>query len=259
MFMERNDQIHKNHRNRMKNIFLETGFAGFSDVQKLEFLLFFAIPQKDVNPIAHALLDEFGSVAKVLGADFSDLIKVPGVGAHTALLIKTCRAFVAECNAKDVVLEKIGGTTAAKEYCYSKMRHLEVEEFMVVCLSDDNSIICSKSISTGTTNKVNVMISDIMKMAFAKKASKIVFAHNHPSGSTVFSDEDLRMTHNIIVSCLLNDIDPVDHVLVTRTDAISLAESGRFAMLKTYAVNKLNIIPKLSSPKNPYTIDKPGK
>ena len=66
--MKDKTQIHKNHRERMKELFCKNGFNGFSEIQKLEFILYFAIPQKDTNPLAHKLLDEFGSLNNVLCA-----------------------------------------------------------------------------------------------------------------------------------------------------------------------------------------------
>ncbi len=75
------ENLHINHRTRMKETFIEHGFDTFTDIQKLEFILFFAIPQKDVNPIAHKLLNEFGTIDKVLSASYDDLIKIDG-GYH---------------------------------------------------------------------------------------------------------------------------------------------------------------------------------
>lgn len=81
------ENLHKNHRSRMWSRFLETGSAGFSDHQLLELLLFFSIPRRDTNPLAHALLYQFGSLPEVLHARKDDLMELQGVGAATADLI----------------------------------------------------------------------------------------------------------------------------------------------------------------------------
>ena len=83
-----NPSVHKGHRERLKRRFLETGLDSFTDVQALELLLFYAIPQKDTNPIAHALLDRFGSLSQVLDADVEELKKVPGISDHAATLLR---------------------------------------------------------------------------------------------------------------------------------------------------------------------------
>ena len=80
--------IHKDHRSRLKTQFIENGIDALTDIQKLEMLLFYAIPQKDTNPIAHNLLNEFGSLSNVMSANFNELIKVEGVKENTATLLR---------------------------------------------------------------------------------------------------------------------------------------------------------------------------
>lgn len=236
-----NLQIHKSHRNRMKNIFMEHGFSAFSEIQKLEFLLFFSIPQKDVNPIAHSLLNEYGSIAKVLSASPYDLLKIKGVGKHTALLFSTMKEVVNECSSSKCNDTKLSNTSIAKEYCYNLMRHASIEEFYVICLDDNNKIIKTKKLNSGTTNRVNIEISSLTKLAFSQNATKIIIAHNHPSGNLAFSDDDIHLTHSVVCSSLLNDILVVDHILVTNSGSISLAENDIMSAIINAALNKLNI------------------
>ena len=82
------DSIHSGHRQRLKERYLQHGLDNFSDIEALEFLLTFALPRRDTNPIAHALLDCFGSYRQVLEADIQDLIRVPGIGENAAMLIR---------------------------------------------------------------------------------------------------------------------------------------------------------------------------
>ena len=79
---------HSGHRQRVKTEFLARGVEGWSDHRILELLLFYAIPQGDVNELAHRLVDHFGSLAWVLDASAEELKKVSGVGEHTAVLLK---------------------------------------------------------------------------------------------------------------------------------------------------------------------------
>ena len=82
------DHSHNGHRNRMKNRFLKTGLDSFESHEALEFLLFYAIPKKDTNELAHELIKKFGSFAGVLDAPYEVLLKTKGVGSHTAILLK---------------------------------------------------------------------------------------------------------------------------------------------------------------------------
>ena len=102
------ESIHKGHRERLKQRFLEEGLDNFTDIQVLELLLFYAIPRSDTNPIAHNLLDHFGSLSQVLEADVEELKKVPGIGDHAAtllaLVIDLCRYYQVNCARKTEIL-----------------------------------------------------------------------------------------------------------------------------------------------------------
>jgi DNA repair protein RadC len=82
------ENLHKAHRLRLKERFLQQGLDGFEDHLVLELILFYAIPRIDVNGLAHELLNRFGSLHGVLDASVDDLRKVRGVGENAALLIK---------------------------------------------------------------------------------------------------------------------------------------------------------------------------
>ena len=85
---ERRRSIHTGHRQRVKDEFSARGLAGWPDHRVLELLLYYAIPQGDVNGLAHELVERFGSLAGVLDAAEEELCRVPGVGQHTAVLLK---------------------------------------------------------------------------------------------------------------------------------------------------------------------------
>lgn len=252
-------QMHSNHRNRMKNIFIENGFDSFSDIQKLEFLLFFAIPQKDVNPIAHRLLDEYGTLQRVFATDFQDLTKIKGVGKHTALLLKTYQSVLQEdfTKNKDIVLLRSAET---KDYCFNLLKNAPVEEFYVLCFDETFKLLKVKRLNRGSSTKVNVTIKEITQLCFAQKATQIVITHNHPSGNATFSDDDLYITHTILCNGLLNEIRLIDHILVTPTGAHSLAEKGVINQLEKTAMSRMNVNPdfllRISSAPVKYIIDK---
>ena len=79
--------MHEGHRERVKRRFRQEGLDSFSDIQALELLLFYVIPRVDTNPIAHALLDHFGSLSQVLDASPEELMKVPGIGENAAVFL----------------------------------------------------------------------------------------------------------------------------------------------------------------------------
>jgi len=80
--------IHDGHRERMRNSFRKDGLAGFNAISALELLLSYAIPRRDTNPVAHALLERFGSLQEVFDASEEELCEVEGVGTSAAVLIR---------------------------------------------------------------------------------------------------------------------------------------------------------------------------
>jgi DNA repair protein RadC len=81
------ETVHKDHRQRMLQRVLRQGLDQFEPHQALEVLLYFAVPRQDTNPLAHRLIDHFGSLAAVLDAQAEDLMRIPGVGERTAIFL----------------------------------------------------------------------------------------------------------------------------------------------------------------------------
>lgn len=232
--------IHKNHRSRLKAQFVKSGIDSLSDIQKLELLLFYSIPQKDTNPIAHALLDEFSSIKNILSAEISELVKIKGVKENTAILLKLIGNLITFTNLPNPE-DFIGSTHKAKEFCSKLYVGVEVEQFYVICLTKANRIKKVKLIKSGTMDEVNVQIRNITAFALEAKCSRIIISHNHPSGLGVMSDEDFRFTYSLMCSCLLNSIDVLDHIIVGTDRAISLCEQHLIRKIKERAVASLNL------------------
>ena len=219
------ENMHEGHRNRMKSTFLKHGFDAFTDIEKLEFILYYAISQKDTNPIAHNLLDEFGTLDKVLEAPINELTKVEGIGSHAAILIKIILE-LASAYGKSKCDTKIGSTTSAKNYCINLFQGKSVEEFYVICLAPNNKVLDCKMINRGTVSEVPVEIRNITNTALTNNCDRIIITHNHPKGVEHPSDEDLVFTSKIIYSCVLNNIEVLDHIVVASNKAFSFEEAS---------------------------------
>lgn len=233
--MEQTKNIHSGHRDRMKQIFEDNGLESFSQIEKLEFLLFFAIPQKDVNPLSHKLLNEFKTIDNVLAAPLHSLCKVPGIGKHTAMLIKTVFAFISEYG-KSSLDSNLSSTSSAKNFGINIYRGKTVEEFTVVCLTPQNKIINYKTIAKGQDSMVTVAIRDITAFALNCKCSRILLIHNHPNGTCEPSTEDLTFTKNVISNGVLNGLSVIDHIIVNNTQALSFEEKDIMKKLRKDAV-----------------------
>lgn len=232
--------VHKNHRLRLKSQFVENGIDGLTDIQKLEMLLFYALPQKDTNPLAHELLNEFGSLASVLSASYTELIKVDGIKENTATLIKFFGSMINYCG-RPYEEDAVTSSAKAKEYASKYFKHVAVEQFYVFCLTKSNRVKKSFLINSGSTSEVNVEIRNITEKSLETNCNRMIVAHNHPHGRAVMSNQDCRFTYSLLCSCILNNIELIDHIIVGTDKTISLYEQGIMARLKEKAAKTIQI------------------
>ncbi|MBO4569993.1 MAG: hypothetical protein J5689_02110 [Clostridia bacterium] len=237
--MKENKPLHSNHRQRMKNKFKKFGLDAFSDHEVLEFLLYFSIPRIDVNPIAHRLLDRFGSLSNVLDADISALKEVDGIGDNSAILVNLFASLKTRYNLDKKKVLPINSSSAAKNYCRSLYPDFNEEYFFVICLNGKNKVITSKLIKSGNLNRIDINIRDISEFAIKNNCGRIIISHCHTTTNCLPSDEDLTFTRTIICSCMLNDIDVVDHIIVSPEGESSFAELNLINSIKLSAYKTL--------------------
>ena len=221
------ESIHKGHRERLKQRFLEEGLDNFTDIQVLELLLFFAIPVKDTNPLAHALLDHFGSLSQVLEAEVEELKKVPGIKDHAATLLalvtQLCRYYQvssAQQNQVLTTLEDCGRYLVPRFFGRTK------ETVFLLCLDAKCKVLCCKEIGEGSVNSASISVRKVVETALAANATTVVLAHNHPSGIAVPSNEDIQTTQRIAAALHAVEIYLADHIVVAEGDYVSMVQSG---------------------------------
>lgn len=221
--------IHDGHRQRLKERFLREGLDNFEQLQVLELLLFYCIPRQDTNPIAHALLDRFGSVSKVLEATPEELKKVPGVGENAAtflsLVMATGRYYLVNQKEKDTILTSI---EKCGQYLLPFFHGRRNETVFLLCLDAKCKVLGCKEVGEGSVNSAAVPIRRIVEMALGVNATSVVLAHNHPSGLALPSGEDIQTTRRLSLALRAVEIELVDHVVVADGDYVSLAQSGMY-------------------------------
>lgn len=221
--------IHDGHRQRLKNRFLRDGLDNFEQLQVLELLLFYCVPRKDTNPIAHALLDRFGTVAKVMEASASELMKVPGVGENTATFLTLVNAMgrYYEVNRQSEItvlntIEQCG------RYLVPFFQRRRNETVFLLCLDAKCKVLCCKEIGEGSVNSAAIPIRRVVETALSANATSVVLAHNHPSGLALPSGEDVLTTRRLAVALNSVEIQLVDHIVVADEDYVSMAQSGLY-------------------------------
>ena len=219
--------IHDGHRQRLKDRFCKEGLDHFEEHQVLELLLFYCIPRIDTNPVAHALLNRFGSLSQVLEAPVEELKKVPGIGENAAVFLSLITAagryYQVNCAARTVILTSVD---ACGKYLLPLFYGRRNEIVYLLCLDAKCKVLCCKEIGEGSVNSAGVPIRRIVETALAANATSVVLAHNHPSGVAVPSDADIQTTRRVAIALDAVEIGLIDHIVVADADFVSMAQSG---------------------------------
>ena len=219
--------IHDGHRQRLKERFLQGGLDNFTDVQVLELVLFYCIPRKDTNPIAHALLDHFGSLSQVLEASVEELQKVPGIGENTAIyltmLTQVGRYYLVDRSQREVILPTIDKCGA---YLVPYFFGRSTENVFLLCLDAKCKVLCCREIGQGSVNSAGISVRKIVEVALGANATTVVLAHNHPSGLALPSAEDIQTTRRVAAALKAVEVHLADHIVVADGDYVSMVQSG---------------------------------
>ena len=213
----------KGHRERLRARFDQAGDHGMPDYELLELLLMRSIPQRDVKPLAKALVSRFGSFAEVLGARKERLTEVKGVGASTAVDLKIVEA-AARRLVRGAVTERpvLGSWQDVIDYCRAAMAFADREEFRILFLDKRNCLIADEVQGTGTVDHTPVYPREVVRRALELSASALILSHNHPSGDPEPSAADVRMTVEIAAIAKPMGITVHDHIIVGRNGYVSL-------------------------------------
>ena len=221
--------IHAEHRQRLKQRFAREGLDNFDDLYILELLLFYCVPRRDTNEIAHNLLNHFGSLTRVLEASGEELKRVSGVGEGVAtfmsLLQQLSRAYEVR-RFQDVSV--VNSHDDIKKLMESHMRGRRNETVYLLCMDSKRKVLCMEKVGEGSVNSANVPVRKIVEVALAANATTVVLGHNHPGGLAIPSAEDIGATEYIAKALWAMEIHLADHVIVSDGEYVSLAQSGLY-------------------------------
>lgn len=221
--------IHDGHRQRMRERFLKTGIEGFSDHEVLEMLLFYCVPRKDTNEIAHNLINHFGSYTQVLQASLSELEKVEGVGRSIAMYIAILRE-----SYRYLAISKPRTNPVIDSYDHliSYMRNyyfgFQNEVVYLLCLDAMSALIECVKITEGSINSASISIRKILDVALRYRATSVILAHNHPGGLAFPSDEDRETTYRLADTLSAAGIILADHIILSEHDSLSMVKAGLY-------------------------------
>lgn len=219
--------IHDGHREKMRARFMGSGLDSFADHEALELLLYYAIPRRDTNPAAHALMERYETLSNVLNAPVEDLKSVEGIGESAAILIHLVSLLHQKANLpsnkKPVILNTTGETG---KYLLQRFAGEHSEAVYELCLDRKGKLLSCKRLGGGTDFSIDLDIRQMVENALRTCASAVVLAHNHPSGIALPSANDYAATERARDALKAVDILLADHIIVADGDFVSFRDSG---------------------------------
>lgn len=215
------------HRDRLRTRFADNGPDALADYEILELVLFLAIPQKDVKPLAKDLIKRFGGLPEVMNAPVEELVKVEGIKEKTALALKSITALAHRATKAELMKKPLlNNWTRLMDYCHATMAHETKEHFRILFLNKKNELIADEIQGSGTVDHTPAYPREIMKRALELGATAMILMHNHPSGDSTPSQADIDMTNAIIRAAQPFNIVIHDHIVIARSGYTSFRNEG---------------------------------
>ncbi len=220
------ENLHKGHRQRLKQKFLDNGLEAFSPHEVLELLLFYTIPLKNTNDIAHELINRFGSLSAVFDAPVSSLCEVKNISENSAVLLKLIPQLLRYYQSSPDVNQSMKDINYVKRYFTALYIGVKDEEFKVCCLDNNLQVIACNTLSVGSAREVPIDARMVAKAAFEANSQWVILAHNHPDASPSPSQEDIKLTSEIAGALSPIGIEILDHIIVGKGSVYSMKDYG---------------------------------
>ena len=226
---EKPKNLHEGHRERMKKEFLANGLDNLPEHKMLEILLFYCIPRRDTNELAHELIDRYKSLAGVLDAPAEELMEFKGITENGVVLLKLiiplARAYSLKGDSKEKVFKSVEDIG---EYLSKRYFGFREEVFSIVCMDTKGKLLDFKILGEGDINSVGVSTRNIVQIALNSNAVCVVLAHNHPSGIALPSNEDVAITEQVKTALSHIGVRVIDHIIIADNDYISMYQSKKY-------------------------------
>lgn len=234
--------MHEGHRQRLRERFRLEGLESFAPHEVLELLLFYARARGDVNPLAHLLLQTFGSLRGVLEAPADQLMRVPGIGEETATLLSLMvpmfrRYELCICEER----KKLQNYREVKEYCSALLTGLRKERFYLISVSTQMRVVGLRLLAEGTLSEVPAHPRQVVETALNHNAYGVILCHNHPGGSARPSIGDVTVTQEIEGVLAHLGIALIDHIIVADGKVYSMIEHGDFTSTLFHGIGKTGL------------------
>jgi DNA repair protein RadC len=215
------------HRARLRKRLFEGGPDALLDHELVEYLLALALPRRDTKALAKKLIREFGGFGELLSADGESICRIGGVTEGTAAAIKIAQAAALRLLESRIDQRPVlGSWQALLDYLHADMAHVPVERVRVLFLNSKNMLIRNEPMSEGSVDEAAVYVREIIRRALEYHATAIILVHNHPSGDPQPSQQDIRLTREIIEAGRPLKIAVHDHLIIGTQGHSSLRQMG---------------------------------
>jgi DNA repair protein RadC len=217
----------KGHRERLRTRLLEQGGAALHDHELVEYLLALAIPRRDTKPLAKRLIAHYGGLGGLFAADATSLVRQPGMGETSAAAIRIVQAAALRMLSEPVrEAPVLASWQSLLDYLRADMAHLTIERVRVLYLNSKNGLILDEIASEGSIDQSAIYIREVLRRAMDVGAAAVILVHNHPSGDSAPSRQDILMTREIADAGKKLGIAVHDHVIIGKDGFSSMRSAG---------------------------------
>jgi DNA repair protein RadC len=217
----------RGHRARLRRRLFEGGPEALLEHELIEYLLALALPRRDTKPLAKKLIRDFGGFGRLLSADAEAIMRVGDVSEGAAAAIKIAQATALRLLESKVMDQPVlGSWQALLDYLRADMGALAVERVRILYLNARNMLIRNEPMSEGSVDEAAVYVREVIRRALEYHATALILVHNHPSGDPQPSQQDIRLTREIVEAARPLGISVHDHVIVGARTCASMRSLG---------------------------------
>ena len=215
------------HRARLRTRLLEAGGDSLLDHELVEYILALAIPRKDTKPLAKQLLAHYGGFSALLTADTEHIVRQAGLGESSTAALKIVQAAALRLLSEPVREQPmLASWQSLLDYLRADMAHLTIERVRTLYLNSKNMLIRDEVTSEGSIDQAAIYTREVIRRAIDLGAAAIILVHNHPSGDSAPSRQDIAMTRDIITAAKSFGIAVHDHIIIGKDGYSSMRSAG---------------------------------
>lgn len=229
------DNLHAGHRKRLRDEFMSAlSDTTMPDHKLLELLLFYSIPRKDTNELAHTMLNRFGSFSALLDASPEELMSVDGITENSVVLLKLIIPIYRRYNIGKIdKVRHFDCMDSFFQYIINRYCGITREVFALSSFNAKGDLIGFDVLNRGDLSVVGISTRSVLEAVIRRKAAAVVLSHNHPGGTALPSREDVDCTSRIDTALQHIGVSLLDHVIVADSDCVSLSQSAAYRSLFT--------------------------